>query len=138
MAKNTIESVLSETRVFEPPSGFSDSARVKSMDEYRELYRQSMESPDTFWASVACTYSEILQRVGELTDLGMQLPVCQLANVAGFALPQNGCLVASRFQVPVETVVAHVCLSFEKPLSVRRMPLQHLCPLLEPMEIVGD
>ncbi|MEE8251820.1 MAG: acetate--CoA ligase [Gemmatimonadales bacterium] len=53
MAENTIESLLSETRVFAPPSGFSDSARVKNMDGYRELYRQSIESADTFWASVA-------------------------------------------------------------------------------------
>ncbi len=48
-----IESVLKETRVFPPPPGFSELARIGSEEEYHDLYRQSIEEPDLFWGRVA-------------------------------------------------------------------------------------
>jgi acetyl-CoA synthetase len=51
-----IESVLQETRLFNPPPGFSKSvggAHVASMDEYRRLYDRSIRDPDGFWGEIA-------------------------------------------------------------------------------------
>jgi acetyl-CoA synthetase len=50
---NDILSVLKETRVFEPPAGFAERAHVKSLDEYKALYRRSVEDPEGFWAEQA-------------------------------------------------------------------------------------
>lgn len=48
-----IESVLHETRVFPPPAGFTEMAAISSMDEYKRLYNQSMDDPETFWSEQA-------------------------------------------------------------------------------------
>jgi len=48
-----IESILKEGRVFPPPPGFSVKAHIKSLDEYRALYRRSVEEPESFWAEQA-------------------------------------------------------------------------------------
>jgi len=45
-----IESLMQEQRVFEPPEEYRDQAYVKSMDEYRQLYKESMEDPEGFWS----------------------------------------------------------------------------------------
>ena len=42
-----------ETRVFPPPKEFSSKAHVKSMAEYRKLYKESIDSPETYWPKVA-------------------------------------------------------------------------------------
>src|SRR5436305_10623538 len=52
-AHSNIHSVLQEKRVFEPPAGFSQAARVKSLAEYEQLYRSAEENPEKFWAEVA-------------------------------------------------------------------------------------
>jgi acetyl-CoA synthetase len=54
-----IESTLQEHRVFKPAKAFSQNARIKSLDHYRKLYRESISKPDKFWAREA---SEILWR----------------------------------------------------------------------------
>jgi len=46
---NAIESVLVETRVFQPPRELVEKAAVSGMDAYRELYRQAEQDPDGFW-----------------------------------------------------------------------------------------
>ena len=48
-----IESVLKETRLFQPPKAFSAEAHVKSLQDYEELWRRAYETPDVFWAEVA-------------------------------------------------------------------------------------
>lgn len=47
-AKN-ITSVLHEDRLFKPAKEFSKQAHVKSMAEYRQMYRESINSPERFW-----------------------------------------------------------------------------------------
>jgi len=49
----SIESVLHEDRVFPPPKGFARSARLKSLAQYRKLYRESIQSPEKFWGRQA-------------------------------------------------------------------------------------
>jgi acetyl-CoA synthetase len=48
-----IESHLIEKRVFKPSSEFAKNARIKSLAQYRKMYRESIRSPDRFWAREA-------------------------------------------------------------------------------------
>jgi acetyl-CoA synthetase len=50
---NTIESHLVETRVLNPSDGFVQRALIPSLDQYRELYQQSIQDPDGFWSKQA-------------------------------------------------------------------------------------
>lgn len=50
---HSIESVLQEKRVFQPQPDFAAKARIRSMDEYKRLYKQSIEDPETFWSNIA-------------------------------------------------------------------------------------
>jgi acetyl-CoA synthetase len=52
MEKN-IESHLIEKRVFKPSREFAKNARIKSLAQYRKMYRESIRSPDRFWAREA-------------------------------------------------------------------------------------
>jgi len=45
----TIESVLTETRVFAPPQAFAQQANVSGMDAYRALYDEAERDPEGFW-----------------------------------------------------------------------------------------
>ena len=48
-----IESVLNEERVFSPPKAFARQAHLKSLAQYRKLYRESIQSPEKFWSRQA-------------------------------------------------------------------------------------
>lgn len=49
----SIDSILKETRVFQPSPEFSQEAHVKSLEEYEQLYRQAEEDPEKFWGEIA-------------------------------------------------------------------------------------
>ncbi|AMW29355.1 MULTISPECIES: acetate--CoA ligase [Arthrospira] len=53
MSQPTIESILHEKRLFNPSEDFSKQARIKSMEEYRELYEKAKANPEAFWAELA-------------------------------------------------------------------------------------
>ena len=51
-----IESVLRESRVFNPPTDFGEKnggAWIASMDDYLAQWRRSIEEPAVFWGEVA-------------------------------------------------------------------------------------
>jgi acetyl-CoA synthetase len=48
-----ITSILKENRLFSPPNEFSEKAHIKSMKEYEEIYKKSIEDPEGFWAEKA-------------------------------------------------------------------------------------
>ncbi|MGI8890153.1 MAG: acetate--CoA ligase [Chthoniobacterales bacterium] len=48
-----IESHLKETRVFKPARAFSRNARIKSLEQYRRMHRESIRQPEKFWAREA-------------------------------------------------------------------------------------
>src|SRR6185437_13693613 len=50
---SAITSVLHEKRVFPPSKEFSKRARISSLAQYRKLYRESIRSPEKFWARQA-------------------------------------------------------------------------------------
>ncbi|MCB0324945.1 MAG: acetate--CoA ligase [Bdellovibrionales bacterium] len=48
-----IESLLKEKRVFKPAEEVSERALVRSEAEYQQLYEQSLQNPEAFWAAQA-------------------------------------------------------------------------------------
>ena len=52
-AKKSMESLLTEKRIFNPPPGAVEKSRVKSRQERDEMYRRSIEDPAGFWAEMA-------------------------------------------------------------------------------------
>ncbi len=48
-----IESLMKEGRVFQPPVAGQATAYVKNMDEYKALYKRSMDDPEGFWGERA-------------------------------------------------------------------------------------
>ncbi|HEY8944790.1 MAG TPA: AMP-binding protein, partial [Polyangiaceae bacterium] len=46
---SAIETYRAETRVFEASREFASRARIRSVEEYERLYRESLEQPDAFW-----------------------------------------------------------------------------------------
>jgi acetyl-CoA synthetase len=51
--KKTITSMLDEKRVFPPPAEFTEKAYVKSMEDYKALYKRSEDDLEMFWAEQA-------------------------------------------------------------------------------------
>jgi len=45
----TIQAQYTETRRFEPSAEYVARSRIKSREEYEKLYRESIDSPETFW-----------------------------------------------------------------------------------------
>tara|TARA_R110002073_G_scaffold118918_1_gene258195 strand:- start:21218 stop:23254 length:2037 start_codon:yes stop_codon:yes gene_type:complete len=56
MSDKSIESVLQENRVFNPPSASDVGATqwlISSLDQYNEMYKESIDDPESFWDKVA-------------------------------------------------------------------------------------
>jgi acetyl-CoA synthetase len=53
MSQSSIDSILKETRVFNPSESFSRQAHVKSQQEYEQLYREAEADPEGFWGRIA-------------------------------------------------------------------------------------
>ena len=51
--KSEMESVYMEKRVFDPPKEFVEKAYIKSMEEYEQLHKRSIEDPEGFWGEMA-------------------------------------------------------------------------------------
>jgi len=47
------EKVVLKQKMYYPPDKMSRSTHVKSTDQYREMYKRSLEDPDGFWSEVA-------------------------------------------------------------------------------------
>ncbi len=48
-----VESVYMEKRTFQPPNEFVEKARLKSLDEYKRMYKRSLDDPNGFWGEMA-------------------------------------------------------------------------------------
>jgi acetyl-CoA synthetase len=53
--QKSIDSLMTEKRVFPPPSAIQSNAYVASESEYQKLWKQSIEDPDGFWLEQAKT-----------------------------------------------------------------------------------
>src|SRR6476646_4504439 len=69
--ETNIESHLIEKRVFKAAKGFSRKARIKSLAQYRKMYRESMRRPDAFWMREA---KELVWRKPWKKVLGWKAP----------------------------------------------------------------
>ncbi len=52
----SIESLMTELRVVDPPDWVRERAYINSMEQYDEMYRRSVEDPEGFWAEMAEEY----------------------------------------------------------------------------------
>jgi acetyl-CoA synthetase len=68
MSQVTIESILQEKRVFNPPAEFSTQAAIKDMEEYRKLYALAVKDPSGFWAKLAEKELHWFKRWGKTLD----------------------------------------------------------------------
>jgi acetyl-CoA synthetase len=64
----TIESILKEKRLFPPSSEFSQSAHIKSWDDYQLLYKQAEADPENFWAQMAQQHLHWFQKWDKVLD----------------------------------------------------------------------
>lgn len=53
MSKESIDVLMAEKRAFPPAKEFSEKAHIKSMKEYEQIYKRSVEDPEGFWAEIA-------------------------------------------------------------------------------------
>jgi acetyl-CoA synthetase len=53
VSSSNIDSVLNETRVFEPSPEFSRQAHIKSLEDYERIYAEAEANPEKFWARIA-------------------------------------------------------------------------------------
>ncbi len=51
--KESIDVLMAEKRTFPPAKEFSERAHIKSMKEYEQIYKRSIEDPDGFWSEMA-------------------------------------------------------------------------------------
>ncbi len=65
---DTIQSLLREKRVIYPPRELSEKAYIKSMDEYWEIYRQSTDNSEQFWAEKAEELIDWYQKWDKVLD----------------------------------------------------------------------
>ncbi len=68
MSESTIESILEEKRLFQPPEQFSQTAHIKSIDEYKQLYEKARNDPEGFWAELAETELDWFQKWDKVLD----------------------------------------------------------------------
>lgn len=50
---NKIETILDESRMFEPSNEFREKSHLGSIDDYRRLYERSIRKPEEFWGKMA-------------------------------------------------------------------------------------
>src|SRR5262249_59446292 len=89
--------------------------------------------------AIAALHAKRLEDVRERADLTVQVPVGQRPAIARLAFPDDRRLVAARrARVPVEAIRAGVQLPTDEPLRVRRLPLQHLAPRTNPVQLARE
>jgi acetyl-CoA synthetase len=68
MTETTIESILQEKRLFQPPAEFSRNAHIKSLKEYQQLYEKAKADPAAFWAELAEQELDWFQKWDQVLD----------------------------------------------------------------------
>jgi acetyl-CoA synthetase len=63
-----LKSVLPEGRLFPPPEVLTKTARIKSLEEYRELYDRAKADPAAFWGQLAAEELHWFQKWEKVLD----------------------------------------------------------------------
>ncbi len=69
---SSVKSLLTEERVFPPPQNFVEKARIKSREQYDELWRKSIECPDEFWGEMAEEHIEWFKKWEAVEEYSFQ------------------------------------------------------------------
>ncbi|MEG3069701.1 MAG: acetyl-coenzyme A synthetase N-terminal domain-containing protein [Candidatus Syntrophopropionicum ammoniitolerans] len=48
-----VQSTPGEKMVFDPSAGFAEKSLISSVDEYKKMWRKSVEKPEEFWGEMA-------------------------------------------------------------------------------------
>jgi acetyl-CoA synthetase len=59
---------LPTTEIYQPPARVSGGAHVASMDQYREMYRRSIDDRDAFWSEMAHTHLQWMAPFGKVCE----------------------------------------------------------------------
>ena len=51
----SMQSLMTEKRTFPPPDNIRKNAHISSVEQYRKMWEQSINDPDTFWLEQAKT-----------------------------------------------------------------------------------
>ncbi len=73
MGKKEIVSMMDEKRVFSPSNEIKKEAYIKSMDEYRAIYKKSIDDTDGFWAEQA-TVIDWYEKWDKISDWDFKKP----------------------------------------------------------------
>ena len=71
--------------------------------------------------AIATTDAARQQRIGETTDLSVQLSISQFSYIARLTLENDGRLVAMLFEVYIEAIPRDVQTAVGKPTEIRRL-----------------
>ncbi|XP_071145925.1 acetyl-coenzyme A synthetase, cytoplasmic-like [Mytilus edulis] len=55
-------------RLFPPPDRLRNESHVKSMDDYKEMYKRSVEDPEGFWGDIAKQFYWVSPPTGKFVD----------------------------------------------------------------------
>ncbi len=61
-------------KVYKVPDSFREKAYIKSMDEYREMYKRSLEDPEGFWAEMADEHVTWFKKWDKVMDWEFDTP----------------------------------------------------------------
>lgn len=53
---NGVNGVSQESPVFYPSDEFKENAHITSMDQYKRMYKRSVEDPEGFWSEIASEF----------------------------------------------------------------------------------
>jgi len=79
MAEQKMQSLAQLGKVFDVPKELAEKAHIKSMAQYEAMYKESIESPDTFWAKMADENIEFFKKWDKVVEADLTE-----ANIAWF------------------------------------------------------
>ncbi len=63
-----------EVKVFSPPEWIKEMAHINSMEQYREMYKRSLEDPEGFWAEMAEKFLDWYQKWDKVLEWNFEEP----------------------------------------------------------------
>ncbi|MCX5900232.1 MAG: acetate--CoA ligase [Proteobacteria bacterium] len=68
MAEQKMQSLAQLGKVFDVPKELAAQAHIKSMAQYEKMYKESIESPETFWAKMADENIEFFKKWDKVVE----------------------------------------------------------------------
>jgi len=74
MSKEAIDVLMAEKRVFSPSKEFSKRAYIKSIEEYEEIYKRSIDDPEGFWSEMAEKHITWFKKWDKVLEWNLEKP----------------------------------------------------------------